>query len=304
MPESSRTPTSGPEIPEMPSTKDQSRAPEEQMNCMEVWGGSCASNDCLRRPGLDIWVKSNAVESAECGGGDVHLLSSCASGRITRMLLADICGIGPLFSEIASELRDLMKRNVNAIQQERIVREVSMRLDIAAQKGGFASLLISTYFAPTRSLKLCNTGHPPPFIYRTEDSEWSMLKQTPDAAPSRFVTDSVVAPHEYQQIQTKLNVGDMVFSYSNGLTECRDSDGNILGLTGLLDRIRKIDVGEPDKFPAKLVQQLRDEHDENAQVDDATLLLCRATETKVGIRDNFLAPFRLLRSVSDNTRIE
>lgn len=97
------------ETPEMPTTKDSVKAPEEQTKCMEVWGGSCASDDCFRRPGLDIWIQSQNVEFADAGGGDLHLLSSCASGRITRMLLADICGIGPLFSEIAGELRDLMK---------------------------------------------------------------------------------------------------------------------------------------------------------------------------------------------------
>ncbi len=80
------------------------------------------------------------------------------------MLLADVCGFGSLFADISSELRDLLKRNVNTIKQSRAVREMSCRLDDASHRGGFASTLISTYFAPTRSFSLCNAGHPPPFL--------------------------------------------------------------------------------------------------------------------------------------------
>lgn len=165
----------------MPKSKERQSA-EQPMKCMEVWGGSCASEACLRRPGLDIWIQSKDVQGASEGGGDLHLLSSCASGRITRLLLADICGIGPLFSEIAGELRELMKRNVNAIQQKRLVRDIGTRLEDAAHKGGYASMLISTFFAPTRFFSLCNTGHPPPLVYRKQDSTWSVLKTQPTAS--------------------------------------------------------------------------------------------------------------------------
>ncbi|MCA9123808.1 MAG: SpoIIE family protein phosphatase [Planctomycetaceae bacterium] len=155
----------------------------QQMNCMEVWGGHASTNNFLRRPGLDVWIWSDQRSSAEAGGGDLHLLSSCASGRITRMLLADVCGFGSLFSEIASEMRDLMKRNVNTIQQTSAVRDMSCRLEYASQKGGFASTLMSTYFASTRAFALCNAGHPPPLLYRAADDKWSLLKGTPLSGP-------------------------------------------------------------------------------------------------------------------------
>lgn len=273
------------------------------MKCMEVWGGSCASDACLRRPGLDIWIQSNDVQCASEGGGDVHLLSSCASGRITRMLLADICGIGPLFSEIAGEIRDLMKRNVNAIQQQRIVREICSRLEEAAHKGGYASMLISTYFAPTRSYSLCNTGHPPPLVYRKTDSAWSVLKTQPNSADTATKVD-MVTPDEYQHIKTKLDVGDIVLSYSNVLTECRDQEGNTLGHQGVLDRVRTLDLNQPEDLASALVSLIRGDHVDNVNADEATVLVCRATETKVAMRDNVLAPFRLLGTVSDNTSIE
>lgn len=277
---------------------------DQNMNCMEVWGGSGATSTCLRRPGLDVWVRSQPQSKIESGGGDLHLLSSCASGRITRMLLADVCGFGSLFAEIAAELRDIMKKNVNSIQQARVVRRMSLRLDEASRRGGFASTMMSTYFAPTRSFTLCNAGHAPPLLFRAASGEWSILKQMRTDATSVDSPPGVVGPNEYQQFKLRLGVGDMVLSYSNVLTECRSLTGGIIGLVGLLKRVRRLDATRPQELITQLLTQVQSEHMENLTRSDTTVLLCRASEVGVRWQDNVLAPFRLLGSVADRTRIE
>ena len=271
---------------------------------MEVWGGNGATNNHLTRPGLDVWIWSQSQGFAAAGGGDLHLLSSCASGRITRILLADVCGFGPLFAEFAGELREMMKRNVNTIQQARCVREMSDRLEDASQRGGFASTLISTYFAPTRSFALCNAGHPPPLLFRAQAQAWSVLKQSPAEMSSADGHLGVVSRGEYQQFKVKLEVGDMVLGHSDSLTESRSASGGRIGLEGLLSRVRHLDSQKPSALATTLVTQIRNEHADNLATQDATLLLCRATNTRVAWQDNLLAPFRLLRAVADETRME
>ncbi len=275
---------------------ESAKTDEGRMRCMEVLGGNLTTNRHLRRPGLDVWIWSHSQGQAEAGGSDLHLLSSCASGRITRMLLAEICGYGPVFREVANELRELLKRNANSAQQARFVRDMSVRLEGASQRGGFASTLLSTYFAPTRSFSMCNAGHPPPLIFRSHTREWSVLKQARTDALSGDAPLGVVDRREYQQLKTKLEVGDMVLSYSSVLTECRSASGRILGLEGLLGRVRQNDPHQPSDLVAGLVTHLQNEHVGNFATDDATVLLCRATETAVPWRDNVLAPFRLLRA--------
>jgi sigma-B regulation protein RsbU (phosphoserine phosphatase) len=290
---------------QVPSTIAELDDPDDaRMKCMEVWGGNGATNNYLSRPGLDVWIWSQSQGCADAGGGDLHLLSSCASGRITRILLADVCGFGPLFAEFAFELREMMKRNVNSIQQARCVREMSDRLEDASQRGGFASTLISTFFAPNRSLALCNAGHPPPLLFRAQARTWSVLRQAPVNMSSADAHLGVVSRGEYQQFKVKLEVGDMVLSQSNPLTECRSANGGIIGLEGLLSRVRQLDPQKPSNLATKLVTQIRNEHADNLATEDATVLLCRATVTRVAWQDNLLAPFRLLRAVADETRIE
>ena len=86
-----------------------------RMQCMEVWGGNQSVERSVETAGLKIWVYSRPYGKAH-SGGDVHYLSSCASGRITRMLLADVSGHGESVSQIAVALRDLMRQNVNYIR--------------------------------------------------------------------------------------------------------------------------------------------------------------------------------------------
>ena len=62
---------------------------DEPMNCMEVFGGHGETSNQIKRPGLNVWVRSQPRQDTIAGGGDLYLISSCASGRITRMSHCD-----------------------------------------------------------------------------------------------------------------------------------------------------------------------------------------------------------------------
>ena len=276
----------------------------EPMNCMEVWGGNGTADQRFAMPGLEVWVWSRPWGRSGVDGGDVHFISSCASGRITRMVLADICGQSTVFSDLSAALRDLMMRNVNAIKQARFEREMHTRLRDFSDRGGFATALISTFFAPTRSFALCNAGHPCPLIYRAAHGSWERLKSPPaEASHDDVVPPGVLEPGEYQQISTQLEDGDMVLGYSSVLAECRDPAGQVMGTEGLLRMVEQLNPQQPGDVLARLIDRVSEENAERLGEHDATLLLCRATTRGVGWRNNLLAPWRLLGRVSDNTRL-
>src|SRR5688572_29319626 len=99
-----------------------------RMTCMEIWGGCDPADAAVSVPGLDAWVYSRpyrehhaAAPESEGGGGDVYYVSSCATGRINRLLVADVSGHGQAVRHIAVSLRDLMRRYVNYLDQSRFV---------------------------------------------------------------------------------------------------------------------------------------------------------------------------------------
>jgi serine phosphatase RsbU (regulator of sigma subunit) len=108
--------------------------------------------------------------------------------------------------------------------------------------------------------------------------------------------------NEYQQLRTRLEFGDMIVLYSNSLVESLNRRGSALGAHGLLDRIRQFDVRNPEAIGREIVQGVRREHDGNLRCEDATICVCQGSPAKVPWKDNFLAPMRLFRPVSDQTR--
>ena len=83
------------EIPSEPTD------PSHSMTCMEIWGGNKATFRNVTLPGLGAWVYSRPYQQAE-SGGDVYYVSNCATGRITRLMLADVSGHGSAVAKIAN----------------------------------------------------------------------------------------------------------------------------------------------------------------------------------------------------------
>src|ERR1051325_9608852 len=113
------------------------------MQCMEVWGGNQLADSGVVMAGLDAWVYSKPFGGAD-GGGDVYYVSSCASGRITRLLVADVSGHGAAVAEQAVSLRTLMRRHVNYLDQTVFVRSMNQQFAASSQAGCFATALVTT----------------------------------------------------------------------------------------------------------------------------------------------------------------
>ena len=116
----------------------------ERMQCMEVWGGNVRVEKHFQMPGLEAWI-SCQPEGRAAAGGDVYYLSSCASGRITRLLLADVSGHGELAARTAEGLRDLMRQNINVVSQRRFVAAMNRQFSAASDDSDFATAIVSFF---------------------------------------------------------------------------------------------------------------------------------------------------------------
>lgn len=286
------------------STTAQSNLYDSDLNCMEVWGGNGSRDNHFVRPGVDVWIASQAVDRDLSGGSDLYLLSSCSSGRITRMMVAEVCGLLPQYTKLSDELGELMKQNINTIRQARFVSEISRRLAECSEHGCFATTMISTFFSPTRTLSLCNTGNPPPLLFNNQQQAWSVLKQVPEDLTVTPESWGVADLEEYQSFETKLNVDDLALCFSNAITECRDLQGRTIGMEGVFERVCKLDPTQPEQLITTLTEEIKQEHPDNLAVDDATILLCQGTKTSVPWKDNIMAPLRYFQGATDKSKIE
>ena len=253
--------------------------PAQQMSCMEVWGGSQLTERAVEFGGLDAWVYSKPYGQAT-RGGDVYYASSCATGRITRVLLADVSGHGKAVAATAADLRLLMRRFVNCLDQTEFVRLLNQQFGGLSRESVFATAVVTTFFAPTGRLSVCNAGHPRPLIYRAARREWTFLsdENAAKAAGPRNLPLGILSISDYDQLDVELEPGDCVVTYSDALMESQDADGEMLGEDGLL-RIMRL-MGEPDapRLIATLLAEIADRYPENLSNDDVTVLLLKASE--------------------------
>lgn len=242
--------------------------------------------------GVDAWLFSQPYQGDD-RGGDVHFVSSCATGRLTRMLVADVSGHGQAVAETATALRRVVRRYMNHIDQRRFVEVLNAEFSQLASAGHFATAVAATYYAPTRELAICTAGHPPPLLYSIARKQWSVLRDTCDASaakssPLANIPLGIVDLGAYEQQKLKLGVGDLVLLYTDSLIESRGMDGKLLGVEGLLAIVQSINISEPSEFIDELLRRIRSLHESNLLTDDITALLFRpnslAPRVPIGVR--------------------
>ena len=255
--------------------------------------------------GLDVWVYSKPFGQAQ-RGGDVYYASSCASGRISRLLLADVSGHGKSVASTAADLRTLMRRFVNHLDQKEFVRLLNEQFTALSRQGTFSTAVVTTFFAPSRRLSLCNAGHPRPLLFRARDGRWSFLghEDNPEKKGPSNIPLGIFSLADYEQLDIELDPGDCLVTYTDAFIESCDADGKMLGEEGLLRIVNLLGDIPAEKLIATVLQEIAERFPENLSADDVTLMVIRANgrsldfsfREKSGAFGRFLRT--LLRSVN------
>jgi sigma-B regulation protein RsbU (phosphoserine phosphatase) len=249
----------------------------QQMTCTEVWGGNELTERGVQLGGLDAWVYSKPFGEAE-SGGDIYYASTCATGRISRLLLADVAGHGRSVAGTAAELRTIMRRFINHLDQTEFVRLLNQQFLALSRDEAYATAIVTTFFAPTGRLSISNAGHPRPLLYRAAQRQWSLVgHQGPSKhSPLRNMPLGILHRSEYEQFDIQLDPGDCVLTYTDALIESRDADGETLGEAGLLKIVSQLGDVQSQNLIALLLSEIAQQYPENLSEDDVTVLVIQA----------------------------
>ena len=96
-------------------------AEHRELSCMEIWGGTKRTDELISVPGIDAWVSSEPYRD-QAYGGDIHYVSSCGQGMVTRFSVVDVAGHGAEVGPLAHRMRRLMRKHINKLDQTRFAR--------------------------------------------------------------------------------------------------------------------------------------------------------------------------------------
>lgn len=252
------------------------------LQCAEVWGGNDSVDRAVTMMGLDAWVLSQP-HAGDDQGGDIHYLSSCATGRITRMLVADVSGHGQVVADLARRLRDLMRRYMNFVDQGKLVGGLNSEFSKEASSGRFATAIVATFWAPTDELDITNAGHPSPMVYRANTKSWELLERLGAKGADKSTADNIplgiIDESTYSHQRIRLRRGDLVLIYTDALIEARREGVPLLGQEGLRRMLGGLDATKPEQLLSGLLSSIR-KYAEGKVDDDATMLLLRTNAFK------------------------
>jgi len=251
-----------------------------QLSCMEIWGGSEAVVAAVAIPGIDAWVYGEPHEGS-ASGGDVYYASSCVAGIIGRFVLADVAGHGPSAAATAAALRDLMRKNMNTLDQSRFACALNELFAAHTGAGGtFATALLTTYHAPSKHLLVCNAGHPCPLWYQAATQTWKRLEPAAgDVRASAGLGNlplGIISPTEYSQFAVPLQTGDLIVLYTDALIEAGPDPAKMLGEAGLLALVSSLNASSAEELGRAIIDAV-DRHaateSRKDRSDDLTLMV-------------------------------
>lgn len=184
------------------------------------------------------------------------------------LLCADVSGKGTGAALLTASLEALSAAPIeDGYSPEEICTQLSRRLHRRSTPEKYATAFLAMISADRETVTYTNAGHNPALVIR-DDGSVEELKAT--GMPLGLIGDSV-----YTQKTIALKPGDLLFIYTDGISEAEDPDEEQYGEERLIHFL----VERRDKPLAEVVDQLLQEiatftHDA-PPTDDRTLLLAR-----------------------------
>ncbi len=212
----------------------QESAPVKQLACSEIVGGNHEAAATIQMPGLTGYLYSKPCGGAE--GGDVHYITSCFHGVISRACLADVAGHGEQVSRISAWLHELLRDKFHHHNPAHTFESLNRRM---AQRGfeTAATAFCLSYDSAGGKLAVCNAGHPAGLMWAPKDGQWTCLDQQ-DAIPDDGAIPNLILgvskSARYDLLKRRLEGGERFLVYSDGVIETPGPDGALFGAEALM----------------------------------------------------------------------
>jgi len=186
-------------------------------------------------------VQMEAVNiSSKQVSGDYYDLIERDDGRLA-IIIADVSGKGMPASILASNIQAALRAQCYTCESPALVLErINLQIHASTDPQHFATLFLAVFDPETRQLIYSSGGHNAPVVMRNDGNLELLEKGGLPLGAFDFGT--------YEEGTIQLNAGDLLFLYTDGLTETQDPAGeDEFGedrLNRLLYRQRDEDVAE------------------------------------------------------------
>ncbi len=218
-------------------------------------------------PGLKVFGTSlSCLEVA----GDYFDVINLDENR-TVLAIGDVSGKGAgaamLMSNLQASIRTAVKIGSDL---KTMIEQINDLIFDNTQAHQFITFLAGVYDHSTGQFDYVNAGHNPPLLVR-KDGTLTLLE-------SGGLILGALASMTYEQESVKLDKGDLLFLYTDGLSEAENPEGGMYDeerVEEFVKRNHEMDIGKMVELLASEVEEFMDGMERK---DDLTLLIARVKE--------------------------
>lgn len=222
--------------------------------------------DAPQLEGLDI---SGRLITAEKVGGDYYDCFT-ADAKRPSFVVADVSGHSIGAALIMAAFRSAIRAQKDAdFTPSQMVQKInSIIFEDLYQAEQFISMTYLQYVRPRKIIQYTTAGHPAPIVWRNANKSFEVVG-TED--PLIGIEPRAVF-HEKQMV---VSSGDVIFLYTDGITEAKNRDGEMFGHERLQGCLEDAVVGDAKQIVDVIVENVQAFIDPLTPRDDITALVIK-----------------------------
>ena len=210
---------------------------------------------------------STAYEPLDQVGGDWYYHRIEPSGALT-VQIADVTGHG-LSAALIGSMTKLALAAADTEEPGSQLERMNLLMSKNIPSGKFVTMFAYRYDPASGHLKYARAGHPPALLLNKSSQKVSELKG--DGFAIGFMDDG-----DYQTQEAKLEVGDVLISYTDGIVEAQNRSGELYGTARLAEALKAASrLGSSKEMVEAILLHFHQFIDGRILKDDVTLIVLK-----------------------------
>jgi sigma-B regulation protein RsbU (phosphoserine phosphatase) len=244
---------------------------KKEIECGEVWCGTHGADVNVTTSGIEASLFSAACDGGK--GGDIYYFSVCDSDLLSRISIADVMGHGKAVTDTSEWMCELLRDKMNNVQGDEILSD----LNEAAVDYGYKALttaVVVGWYREQKKLFFSYAGHHPAFVRCKADTLWHSL-DLPKSEHAVNLPLGVGREFTYEQSMVKLESGDALFIFTDGVLEAQNPKGQFFGEDNLQAVLNEVDNNDPQSVKSSVLSRLNAFVEGDFSHDDVTFIAIR-----------------------------
>jgi phosphoserine phosphatase RsbU/P len=217
------------------------------------------------------------LEPARQIGGDLYDFFWGEDGRL-YFVIADVSDKGAPAALFMARTKTMVRLVATLsrgdggalLPPDRIITKVNEELCLDNRQGMFVTVFFGILDPATALMSFCNAGHNPPFILSRANGVAAL--EGPRSKPLGIRPTFV-----YETGTCKLEPGDAIFLFTDGITEAMDAAGDWFSQERLLDSLKSLAEAPASDLVGQVIANVREFAGMAPQADDIAAMAIRRT---------------------------